>query len=415
MSQQSSSAPLISPESIAVVKATAPVVAQHALEITKTFYPIMFKNNPEALQFFNKTNQQRGRQPQALANAVIAFASNIESLGNLANAVDVIAHKHCGLNVLPEHYQIVEKNIMIAIKEVLGEAITPEVGAAWKEAITALSKILYTREEELYKQAESRPGGWRGWKEFEIVEKNEIAEGTMYIKMSPVEGRGTNFHFTAGQFITIQCPELEQGNPRHYTIVSPPGANYFAIAVKRCTAPPDAPEGTSDGVVSNHLFKLPVGSKVNLSPPFGMFGIEAAIKAAKPIMLLSAGCGGNTARAHMYTLRREEALKKVMAVHQDHQRSSHAWSSDYDDINHFFKYTLEDSEAFAKGHISQNDLLKACESAGVDPSEVLVFLCGPLGFMADVTGHLDALGVPKDHIIAEVFGPQLATPDLPLH
>lgn len=142
--------PLLSAESVAIVKATAAVVAEHARKITDTFYQTMFTNNPEALAFFNKTNQKIGKQPKALANAVVAFALNIESLGNLAGAVDIMAHKHCGLNVLPVHYSIVESNMMLAIAAVLGDAVTPEIAAAWNEALKALSKILYTREEELY-------------------------------------------------------------------------------------------------------------------------------------------------------------------------------------------------------------------------------------------------------------------------
>jgi hemoglobin-like flavoprotein len=56
-----------------------------------------------------RTHAQKhvGAQPRALANAVYAYAANIDNLGALADAVKLIAHKHTALHVLPEHYPMV--------------------------------------------------------------------------------------------------------------------------------------------------------------------------------------------------------------------------------------------------------------------------------------------------------------------
>jgi hypothetical protein len=42
---------------VSIIKATAPLVSQHARKITGLFYKNMFANNPETLQFFNQANQ----------------------------------------------------------------------------------------------------------------------------------------------------------------------------------------------------------------------------------------------------------------------------------------------------------------------------------------------------------------------
>jgi len=42
---------------VSIIKATAPLVSQHARQITGLFYKNMFANNPETLQFFNQANQ----------------------------------------------------------------------------------------------------------------------------------------------------------------------------------------------------------------------------------------------------------------------------------------------------------------------------------------------------------------------
>lgn len=52
----------LSASAIRVVQATAPVVAEHALEITSTFYATMFKRNPEVMTFFNPSHQVSGAQ-----------------------------------------------------------------------------------------------------------------------------------------------------------------------------------------------------------------------------------------------------------------------------------------------------------------------------------------------------------------
>lgn len=63
----------LSPQSEAIVRATAGVVAAHAEEITKVFYPAMFAAHPELLNVFNRANQAIGEQPKALAASVVAF------------------------------------------------------------------------------------------------------------------------------------------------------------------------------------------------------------------------------------------------------------------------------------------------------------------------------------------------------
>eukprot|EP00286_Rhodomonas_abbreviata_P009006 CAMPEP_0181342818 /NCGR_PEP_ID=MMETSP1101-20121128/31221_1 /TAXON_ID=46948 /ORGANISM="Rhodomonas abbreviata, Strain Caron Lab Isolate" /LENGTH=165 /DNA_ID=CAMNT_0023454337 /DNA_START=62 /DNA_END=556 /DNA_ORIENTATION=- len=163
----------LSPNAISVVKATAAAVAPHAGAITTNFYGRLFQN-PAMYTFFNKANQRKGRQPQALADAVVAYASNIDNLGALKHAVPLMAHKHCALHVLPEHYQIVHDNLMDAIGDTLGDVVTPEIAQGWSEAVMGLAGILIDAEETLYSQAEAREGGWRGFRGFTVASKRVV-------------------------------------------------------------------------------------------------------------------------------------------------------------------------------------------------------------------------------------------------
>jgi len=256
-------------ETVNVVRATAAVVAEHSLKITEAFYPLMFKNNPEALSFFNKTNQVKGAQPRALANAIVAFASNIDNLKVLAPAVEKMAHRHCAIGVAPEHYGIVHKNLMLAIGEVLGDAVTPEIGMAWSNAVLALGKILITTEEELFRIAEARPGGWRGYADFVLTGREQVAEDTVTFEFAPSGGVGDGVAHEAGQYLSIRVPGSGVPAPRHYTVTSPPGGGRPLQITTRYVR---GVEGHPDGEVSNYMHtRLAVGEEVSLAPPFGTF------------------------------------------------------------------------------------------------------------------------------------------------
>ena len=133
-----------------IIKATVPVLQQHGLDITKHFYKIMFENNPEVKPLFNMENQKSGEQPLALANAILAVAKNIDNLAALMPTVKSIGEKHVLCNVKPEHYPIVGKNLLIAIKDILGDAATEDIMNAWEKAYGILAEVFIQTEKEIY-------------------------------------------------------------------------------------------------------------------------------------------------------------------------------------------------------------------------------------------------------------------------
>lgn len=79
-----------------------------------------------------------------------------------------VTQKHCGLNILPEHYHFVAESLLGAIKEVLGEAATEEVLVAWGEADWFLPDVLMAREASIYSRLAAARGGWSGSRDFVI-------------------------------------------------------------------------------------------------------------------------------------------------------------------------------------------------------------------------------------------------------
>ncbi len=139
----------MSPETIAIVKSTAPALQEHGLVITKRMYERLFVD-PEIKKLFDQAAQASGEQPKRLAAAILAFAQNVDKLDVLKSAIARIAKRHVATRVKSEHYPSVANALLPAIKDVLGDAASDEVLKAWGEAYWFLADVLIGEEAALY-------------------------------------------------------------------------------------------------------------------------------------------------------------------------------------------------------------------------------------------------------------------------
>jgi len=365
----------------AIIKATTPAVGPKARDIVDSFYPRMFKNNPETKAFFNPANQFADPpvQRMALTNAIIAYATNIEELGNLGEAVSIIAHKHAALQVAPEHYPIVHKNLMESIGEVLGDVVTPEIGAAWSDAVLALAQILIDTEAGLYKMAAERTGGWSGVKDFRVSRKRNVTEDCVELTFEAVDGKGP-IDFTAGQFLTIHLKQ-KGATPRHYTVTSSPGQDFLQCCIKKIPG----------GFVSNAAHALKERDIVGLTPPFGTFGLKAG-----PAVLISAGIGVTPMKTFLSSVPENVRL----AVHIDKSEATHPFKAEMEasGVGTKFYYTEQ------SGRPTIGELVDEVSKPYL--SECDFFLCGPPTFVSELKTALEAAGAKSVNV--DVFGPGLA-------
>ncbi len=136
----------------AIVKSTAPALQQHGVAITTRMYERLFVN-PEVKAMFDQAAQVSGEQPKRLAAAILAYAQNIDRLENLSGPVERMVARHVETGVKAEHYPLVADALLPAIRDVLGDAATDEVLAAWGEAYWALADILIAKEQDVYAAA----------------------------------------------------------------------------------------------------------------------------------------------------------------------------------------------------------------------------------------------------------------------
>lgn len=266
-------------KTIEIIKSTVPVLQQHGETITGRFYDRMFQDHPELLNIFNQTNQKKKTQRTALANAVIAAAANIDQLGNIIPVVKQIGHKHRSIGIKPEHYPIVGKYLLIAIKDVLGDAATPDIMQAWEKAYGVIADAFIGIEKDMYEQAEEQAGGWKEYKPFVIAKKERESKEITSFYLKPEDSKPLP-EFQAGQYISIKVriPDSEYTHIRQYSLSDMPGKDYYRISVKK------------DGVVSSYLHDgLQEGDSIEISAPAGDFVLDHASQ--KDLVLISAGVG----------------------------------------------------------------------------------------------------------------------------
>nr|AAT01097.1 bacterial hemoglobin [Vitreoscilla stercoraria] len=143
---------MLDQQTVDTSKATVPVLKEHGVTITTTFYQNLFAKHPEVRPLFDMGRQASLEQPKALAMTVGAAAQNIENLPAILPAVQKIAVKHCQAGVAARHYPIVGQELLGAIKELLGDAATDDILDAWGKAYGVIADVFIQVEADLYAQ-----------------------------------------------------------------------------------------------------------------------------------------------------------------------------------------------------------------------------------------------------------------------
>ncbi|WP_026551358.1 globin domain-containing protein [Arthrobacter sp. H20] len=396
---------MLSDTSRPVIQATLPVVGENIKEIAQRFYAHMFAERPELMDgLFNRGNQADGRQQQALAGSVAAFA------GYLVNKPDEmpdhllarISHKHVSLGLRPDQYQIVHDHLMWAIVDVLGDAVTEDVAAAWDEVYWLMANVLINQERAMYGALNLAPDTiWRTWR---VVEKIRETDDVVTFVVERTDERDVKPSLP-GQYVTLKVL-MPDGvhQPRQYSLTRADDGHHRQFSVKRVHGLP-----TPDGEVSNLLhLSVNVGDEVVLSVPSGDVVVAYT---DRPIVFASAGIGITPMAGMLSHLVQSGSQRKVMLLHADNSASTFALRSQVQsDLAKLpdasmVTWFVEPSEPSL---VVEDELVGFMDVSTIDlPAGAEYYLCGPLVFMQAVRSALIARGIPAKDIQYEVFGPDL--------
>jgi nitric oxide dioxygenase len=391
---------MLSAEHRAIIKATVPLLESGGEALTTHFYTLMLDEHPEVRPMFNLANQASGAQPRALANGVLMYARHIDQLEQLGGLVSQIINKHVSLSVLPEHYPIVGKCLLRAIREVLGaEVATDAVIEAWAAAYQQLADLLIGLEEKIYADREAAPGGWRGTRLFRVARKVRESDEITSFYLRPADG-GELLAFQPGQYIGARLIIDGEEVRRNYSLSAMSDGREYRISVKR------EPNGT----VSKYLHEqINENDAIELFAPAGEFTLQPG---DKPLVLISGGVGITPTMAML-----QAALKTNRPVHFIHaarhggvhafRGAIEALAARHPQLKRFYCYEQRragDADAHEIGYLNETHLQKWLpETRDVD-----VYFLGPVAFMKAIKKCLKAIGVPESQSRYEFFGPASA-------
>ncbi|MGN0101478.1 MAG: globin domain-containing protein [Dietzia sp.] len=400
----------LSDEHAAVVRETLPVIGAHIDEITPVFYRTMFADNPELLRdTFNRGNQKLGAQQRALAASVATFATLLVDGRSPVDMLSRIGHKHASLGITPDQYQLVHDYLFGAIVEVLGEAITPEVAAAWDEVYWIMAAVLVDFEKALYARAEVEPGDV--FRTATVLAREDVTDSVAVFTLGGPDGEPLP-DFRPGQYTSVGVVLPDGARQlRQYSLSTAPGDGKWRIGVRRVDADGEA---SPAGEVSGWLHaNAAVGTTIQVTLPFGDLVLDAAGVGeggeAAPVVLCSAGIGITPMLGMIAHLAATEDTRRVLVLHADRSPADHVLADEVAgeasmladaEVHTWYEQAADTVSGPGTVHRGLMDL-----SSVPLPEDAHVFLCGSTGFLQSLRRQFLDAGVPEDRLHAELFAP----------
>lgn len=189
------------------------------------------------------------------------------------------------------------------------------------------------------------------------------------------------FEFKAGQYLVLNIPVERKA--REYSIYSSETDNFIELLIKE----------VDPGEMSRQLKYLKVGTKVEISGPFGYFILSNdAITSNTPVFFVATGTGISPFRS---IIRSNPALN-YKVLHGVRYKTEAYHYTDYEEGRYQLCSSRENGIGY-KGRvtdfISENGINK----------NALYYLCGNSAMINDVTDLLEERGILPDKIKTEVF------------
>ncbi|UIJ82202.1 2Fe-2S iron-sulfur cluster-binding protein [Rhizobium leguminosarum] len=254
---------------------------------------------------------------------------------------------------------------------------------------------------------------------FEVKRKVRESATITSFYLSPVNP-GDWRPFDAGQFLTIQIPDPNEGEPlvRNYTVSSAPSeAGVYRITVKREAAlTPDM----ANGIASCWLHDtVEEGTVINVDRPRGAFKLDKASQ--RPVILLSGGVG-ITPTISMLKVLVKEGDRPVWFVHACDGAAAHALREEVRElaerrsnvnVHYCYRFPTDEDAKAALFH-STGFITRETMQSLLPLDDYEVYMCGPPPFMQAMYDLLLSLGLEKSKIAYEFFGPaSLLSPSRP--
>ena len=241
------------------------------------------------------------------------------------------------------------------------------------------------------------PAGWTGFRPLRVIDViSETAQVSSFVLGAPDRARLPEA--SPGQYLTLRMPGEHGGLVRSYSLSSTTSDGTYRISVKR------EPGGLGSGYL--HATVGP-GTTLEVAAPRGEFVLDHG---AAPVVLASAGIGITPVLAMLHRLAADRSERRVWWLHATRRPAEQAFTAEIEQLladlpdAHVRTYYSADDERLS-GADGVPGRLTATRLAELNlPPESVAFVCGPTGFMSDVTTGLVAAGLDPDNVRTETFG-----------
>jgi ferredoxin-NADP reductase len=205
-----------------------------------------------------------------------------------------------------------------------------------------------------------------------------------------------------GQYLTVRLRPGNDGRSllRNYSMSGPPAAGWYRIGVKR------EPDGAGSGYLHT---RVAVGDRLDVAAPRGTFILDGT---QAPVLLISAGIGATPVLAMLHALAEGHSEREIWWLHGARSGRDHAFATEARALLHslpnvrsgisYSRPGPEDREGrdFDRAGRLTGSLLAELEP----PRDAEAYVCGPAGFMDEMSAGLAALGLDGSRIHTEPFG-----------
>lgn len=238
---------------------------------------------------------------------------------------------------------------------------------------------------------------WKGFKEcrvFKVVQEDENVK-SFYIES--IDGSVLP-DFIAGQFIAVRLKN-EDGTltkPRQYTLSMKYNEEFYRISVKR----------ESEGYLSKKICdEVKEGDIIEITAPMGNFILKDN---DRPLVLIGGGIGITPMLTMAYAS--ENSKRDVHLIYSIPNSKNYSFKEELELKNKgafkktiFFTRPLENEKEGkdfdVKGRISEKWMRENL------PKDGEFYFCGPIPFMKNIYQILISMGIQKEQINYEMFGP----------
>src|SRR3954467_11352302 len=249
--------------------------------------------------------------------------------------------------------------------------------------------------------AVSPPVAWPGFRSLAVTAVERESDSVVSVHLVDPSGAALPAALP-GQFLTLRLNTVPGAPPqlRSYSLSGPPTAGSYRVSVKR------EPHGVGSQFIHSRVHP---GDQLEAAAPRGTFVLR---QAETPVLLMIAGVGVSPVLAMLHALAAGGSTRDVWWLHGARSLADEPFAAESRSLlaglPHGHRHVCYSRPA--PGDVQGRDYqtqgrLSAAVLATLDlPQDADAYICGPTGFMAEMSAALEDLGIDRSRVRTEIFG-----------